>query len=230
MPTPDLDESLLDTWAAGLTATTRKALLAQSRVLECDTGHVLFSRGDSPNGFYTVLSGQVRFNRETASGVERLLTILGPGSTFGELASVSGRVRSHRAICDLPCRLWHIPVENFRALLGTHADFGSLIVSRMAERSQELFDVIEDQMLLDVPSRLAKRLVALARAVSGTTLPPADTSIRVTHEDLAKLIGASRQVVSSHLLTWQKQGLISQAYGNVHLLDFDALQRIGQDD
>jgi CRP/FNR family transcriptional regulator, cyclic AMP receptor protein len=228
MPLPNLEDSLRDTWAAALTTATRTALVTQSNVLECDAGYVLFSRGDSPNGFYTVLSGQVRFSRETETGLELLLAILGPGSTFGDLASVSGRSRSHRAVCDLPCRLWHIPLENFRTLIRTHADFGSLIAARMAERSHELFDLIEDHMLLGVPSRLAKRLIALARSVSGNASPSAETSIRVTHDDLAKLTGASRQAVGSHLLAWQKQGLISQAYGSIHILDFEALKRIGR--
>jgi CRP-like cAMP-binding protein len=109
--------------------------------------------------------------------------------------------------------------------MSTHADFATAIATQMAKRTHELFDMIGDQMVLNVQSRLAKRLLALATSMYGYEPLPEQPRIRITQSDLSKLTGATRQSISVHLLGWQKQGLIRQEYGYIHILDLVGIQR-----
>ena len=98
----------------------------------------------------------------------------------------------------------------------------------MSRRTRRLYELYEEAFLLDLPRRLAQRLhtigSSVARSVDGNQ-PPA---LLVSHEDMARMVGSSRQSVTSILKKWERQGLLRQEYGKIILLEMDALREFAE--
>ncbi len=138
----------------------RIAALAVTRRLQA--GEVLFLKGDEGDALYSVLKGQIRISATGPSGRAVILTTMGPGDVFGEIALLDGMPRTADAIGIAPTELIMIRRGDFMALLEREPSLALHLLKLLCERVRRTSEQVEDSTFLPVPGRLAKRLLVMA--------------------------------------------------------------------
>ncbi len=193
----------------------RLASLATQR--RYSAGEVVFSQGDPGDALYGVVSGKIRISTGATDGREVSLNIMEPGDTFGEIALLDGGERTAAATADVPSELVSIRREHFLDMLEREPSLALELLRLCGQRLRWTSGLFEDAALLDVPSRLAKRLVGLVQD---------GDSISISQEELAGFLGVSRQVVNQYLQGWKDQGWIKLGRGVITVCDKGALQKL----
>jgi CRP-like cAMP-binding protein len=215
-----------NTWFASCPVGLQRALIERARVWQLAAGERLFARGDEADGLCCVLAGALHVGSLQADGSQRLLVYLEPYQWFGEISTFDGLPRTHDAVADGDTRLLLVPRRTLLDWLAAHpADWQHL--GRLAcGKLRLLFTVLEDITHLPLDRRLAKRLWLAAH---GYDAPAAHTpprrQLRVPQEQLALMMGVSRQSVNKVLRQFEAQGVIALRYGGIELLDLELLRR-----
>ncbi|MET0953986.1 MAG: Crp/Fnr family transcriptional regulator, partial [Aeromicrobium sp.] len=159
-------------------------------------GEILFSEGDDGNQLYIVTEGKIKLGRTSPDGRENLLAILGPGQMFGELSFFDPGPRSATATAVTDVELKSLGHEALSPVLNAHPDVAHALLNQLAGRLRRTNEVVGDLVFSDVPGRVAKALLDLASRFGRR----ADDGIHVNHdltqEELAQLVGASRETVN----------------------------------
>jgi CRP-like cAMP-binding protein len=169
-----------------------------------ERNEVLFNEGDEASELYVVCSGRVGIGKRSPDGRESLVALMEPGDVFGEMPLFDENPRSASARALERCELVRLPYDVVKAELD--AAPGALwgVVALFARRLRSADDAIADAMLLDVTGRTAKRLLELAGEQDSFVLP-------ITQEELAGLVGASRERVNKAIAAFVRLGWIDQA-------------------
>ncbi|MGH3496098.1 MAG: Crp/Fnr family transcriptional regulator [Nocardioidaceae bacterium] len=188
-------------------------------------GEVLFREGDSGDRCYIVSDGKIKLGRSSADGRENLLAILGPGQMFGELSLFDPGPRSATATAVTDCALMSLSHEELNKWLNSRPDVARGLLYQLAGRLRRTNDVVADLVFSDVPGRVAKALLDLSARFGRT----ADDGIHVHHdltqEELAQLVGASRETVNKALADFAMRGWLRLEPRSVVLIDVERLQR-----
>ena len=183
-----------------------------------EDGAVVFRRGDPAHGFFGVRSGRIQVLGRGAGGKEFVLTVLAPGEWFGELSLFDDLPRTHDNIALGDCELWFVPTREFRGLLRDHPEYYAHFAELLSHRVRMLFGFLEDAVLLDLPTRLAKRILELAgdHGSEGEGQEIA-VDLHLPQESLAAMVGARREAVGRHLKRFEREGWIRLSYGRLVL-------------
>lgn len=188
-------------------------------------GEVLFEEGEPGNRLYIITEGKVKLGHTSMDGRENLLAVLGPGEIIGELTLFDPGPRSTTATAVSPVTLLHLDHADLNAILDTNPTMGKHMLRALARRLRRTNESLADLVFSDVPGRVAKALLDLADRF-GT---PAEDGIHVPHdltqEELAQLVGASRETVNKSLADFVSRGWIHLEGRAVTLLDLDRLAR-----
>ena len=188
-------------------------------------GDVLFNEGDSGSQLYVVIEGKIKLGRTSADGRENLLAILGPGQMFGELSFFDPGPRSATATAVTDVALKSLGHDALIPVLSTHPDVALALLHQLAGRLRRTNEVVGDLVFSDVPGRVAKALLDLA----GRFGRKADDGVHVNHdltqEELAQLVGASRETVNKALADFASRGWMRLEPRSVVILDLERLQR-----
>ncbi len=202
-----------------------QALLDSMEETQLPRGEVLFREGDAGDRVFVVIEGKVKLGRQSADGRENLLAILGPGQMFGELSLFDPGPRSATVTAVTDSVLWWLSHERLLAWLDGRPEVARGMLSQLASRLRRANDIVADLVFSDVPGRVAKALLELSRRFGA----PAEGGIRVAHdltqEELAQLVGASRETVNKALADFSSRGWIRLEQRSVVLLDVDRLRR-----
>ena len=192
-------------------------IVEQSSVQSLQRGDMLFSEGDEANDLYIVLEGRVAIANRSFDGRESVVALMESGDLFGEMPlfrpdgrSADARVLENSSVVVIP----YVPV---RSLYEEHPEMLWKIVDMLAERLKVMDVALADSMFLDVTGRTAKRLLELAGADEEFELP-------VTQEELAGMIGASRERVNKSLASFIKLGWLAQKGEKYVILDRKQLE------
>jgi CRP/FNR family transcriptional regulator, cyclic AMP receptor protein len=185
-------------------------------------GAHIFSKGGQPSGWFGVLEGEVAVVTSSASGIEIVLTILDAGDWFGEVPILAGAANCHDAIARGNCEVAFIPTSGFRQLLARQPELHGRFVTLLAQRVRLLVDIVEDFTTLPMAARLAKRVLAMTDTQAMGSVVRRG---RISQEEYALLVGATRQSVNQELRRWEKAGWIRIGYGGVEVVDREALKR-----
>ncbi|MEM9177963.1 MAG: Crp/Fnr family transcriptional regulator [Myxococcota bacterium] len=190
-------------------------------------GDVIFRRGDPGHGLLGVVSGRVQVLGHGADGREFVLTVLSPGEWFGELSFFDGLPRTHDNVAIGDTELFSVESREVESLLRAHPEFWPPFAELMSHRVRMLFGLLEDSVLLDLPTRLAKRLLQLA-GDHGEDAGNGGIAIDVhlPQEDLAAMVGATREAVGRHLKRFEREGFLEIAYGRIVLRDPEGLSAL----
>jgi CRP/FNR family cyclic AMP-dependent transcriptional regulator len=214
------DPSMLerDQWFGSIPSERRTALLAEARVRTVPTGGTVYGIGDPPNGLWCVLEGQVRLKGYSTNGVEMLVLVLRPGKWFGELSTLDGGPRPHDALAFGDTRLLHIAMPAFSRAVEVqpmlYRDLGMLVCAHQ----RSALDFIGQSVSQSVRVRLAS---SLAHSTIG-----ADGHLQVRQDEVAALVGVSRQSVNRHLRLFEQAGLIDLGYKEIRVRDAAGLLAI----
>ena len=162
-------------------------------------GDVIFEKGDAATCLYIVFSGRVAIAAKASDGRESVVAVLGPGALFGEMSLFDGGVRSAQARALTTAHLISIAFEDVRQVLSHRPDVLWAVVRILARRLRETDEALADAMFLDVTGRTAKRILQIAGNDDEFSLP-------VTQEELAAMVGASRERVNKAIATFVRLG------------------------
>jgi CRP/FNR family transcriptional regulator len=188
-------------------------------------GHVVFSEGDIGDRLFIVLDGKVKISRAAADGRENLLTVLGPGEMFGELSLFDPGARTATATAVTESTLASLDHDDLRPLLLNEPGVAVHLLRALAQRLRRTNEAMADLVFSDVPGRVAKALLELAEKFGD----PEEEGVRVRHdltqEELAQLVGASRETVNKALSDFANRGWLRLEGRTVLLMDSERLAR-----
>lgn len=153
---------------------------------------VLIHEGDLSDSLYVILKGKVKVYASDEDGKEIILNIQGPGEYFGELALIDAAPRSASVMTMEPSKLAVVSRADFENFLTRHPSVAIELIRSLAQRVRSLTESVKSLALLDVYGRVARTLLDLATEEEGEVA----VRQRLTHQDIANMVGASREMVS----------------------------------
>jgi CRP/FNR family transcriptional regulator, cyclic AMP receptor protein len=175
-------------------------------------GDVLFSESDEPTELFVVLSGRLAMVNRSVDGRESVVALMEAGDLFGEMPLFDGQNRSTDGRALEPSEVISIPYAPLRRLYAEQPAQLWRVVGLLANRLRVMDGVLADSVFLDVTGRTAKRLLEIAGEADDFSLP-------VTQEELAGIVGASRERVNKAIASFVKLGWIEQRDRRYHILD-----------
>jgi CRP/FNR family cyclic AMP-dependent transcriptional regulator len=209
---------------SGLSSEERRALVGRAKLRTISAGQTIFSMGSPGNSMMAVLSGSIRISIPSASGKEIVLAILQSGQVFGEIALLDGKERTADAKAMTDCHLAVLERPDVLALLERHPSAWLKVVEVLCERLRRTDQQISELALLQLPVRLAKTLLRLADAASGSS--PRGIEIQLSQRELGNFVGASRESVNKCLGDWQRAGILRVEENIIVLTDRTSLKAL----
>ncbi len=210
---------------AGLNEQQFAALASRASQASLRRGEVLFEEGEQGDRLFIVTEGKIKLGHRSNDGRESLIAILGPGEIIGELTLFDPGPRSTTATAVSSATLLSLDHSDLSALLDQSPEAAKHMLRALAQRLRRTNESLSDLVFSDVPGRVAKALLDLAKRFGR----PTDSGIHVGHEltqeELAQLVGASRETVNKSLADFVSRGWIRLEGRAVTLLDVDRLQR-----
>jgi CRP-like cAMP-binding protein len=215
---------------AGLSEQDRQALNDHLERQSVTRGEVLFREGETGDRVFVILAGKVKIGRAASDGRENLLMVMGPGDLFGELSLFDPGPRTASATAVTDASLVSLEHTALRPWLATRPEAASLLLRVLAQRLRRTNDSMADMVFTDVPGRVAKALLDLAERFGEPAQPGNEAAgVRVEHgltqEELAQLVGASRETVNKALADFATRGWLRLDSRAVVLLDRERLAR-----
>jgi CRP/FNR family transcriptional regulator, cyclic AMP receptor protein len=198
-------------WFSSLSPSLRHDILRCAFVKRYKDGDLLAARGDPPEQWIACAKGAVRVSSTAVSGKQVTLTYVEPGIWFGDVAMFDGERRTHDAYAHGDTTTLNVARADFQKILATHVELYEALMRLQARRIRTLFGLVEDLNTLPLRARLAKQLVHLVRSYGVPNLADgAQTRIglHLAQEELAQLLGASRQRVNQELKGFERDGAV----------------------
>ncbi|HSC80233.1 MAG TPA: Crp/Fnr family transcriptional regulator [Chitinolyticbacter sp.] len=201
------------------------AELAQHAELrETRPKQVIVQQGSNGDEMYAVLRGRLKVSRNTEDGREATLCILEAGEVFGEIAMLDGGVRSASVETLESCELLVLKRDAVLSHLDSHPKVMRALIAALCQRLRAADDLLQDLLFLNLPERLGKMLRQLGdahgdRQADGSVL----IDLKLTQQEIANLVGASRESVNKQLNAWIEQGWVAQEHGHIRLIAIERL-------
>ncbi len=172
-------------------------------------------------------AGRISIGTTSEDGKEVVFNVLGRGEVFGEIARLDGKARTADATAMAECHLLVLDRSDFMPFLESHPEVAARLIAVLCERVRWVSQSYEDSLFMDLPARLAKRLLLLAET-HGETAGGTGTRIEfpLSQQELAKMAGVSRESVNKLLRARQSEGLIAHDHSHVTILDASRLKRL----
>jgi len=171
--------------------------------------------GDSTDSLFVIVSGSAKVLNRDAEGNEVILTLLGSGECFGEMGLIDGSPRSADVVANENCELLVIAKADFTSVLAGNVDLCLNIMKSLVLRLREANRKIESLALMDVYGRVAKLLLDFSVEENGVRV----IRRKVTKQDMAKMVGASREMVSRVMKDLERSGYIRIEPGRIVLFE-----------
>lgn len=195
-------------WFSKLSLPLRSDILARATVRRLSDGALMSVRGEPAEEWIGVAKGAVRVSSVSLSGKQVTLTYVEPGIWFGDIALFDGLPRTHDASAHGETTLLVIRKPDFRDLLQRHTELYEALLRLNCRRLRLMFDQVEDLNTRPLASRLAKQILLLARSYGVAQGEEVRIGLQLAQEDLAQLLGASRQRVNQELKGFEREGAV----------------------
>ncbi len=179
-----------------------------ARLRHVTRGTVVVHAGDITEDIFVVLTGLLKVQMSDQDGREVILSQLTQGDMFGEMGAIDDHPRSATVVALKSCDLVVIAKDDFKRCLASNFDVSLYIIRSLIKRLRSADRKIESLALADVFGRVAHLLLDMAENVDGQLV----VTQRITRQDIAKNIGASREMVSRVMRDLQQQGLIEETH------------------
>lgn len=209
----------------GLVGEAFDALAASLSFGDYSRGAAVFSEGEQGDTLYVVLSGKVKVGRRAADGRENMLSVMGPSDMFGELSLFDPGPRTATATVLTDARLASLGHTSLRPWLTDRPEIAEQLLRVLARRLRRTNDALADLIFTDVPGRVAKALLGLAERFGTQESEGVRVHHDLTQEELAQLVGASRETVNKALADFASRGWMRVDSRAVTILDADRLAR-----
>ena len=209
---------------AGIDPDASRDLLYSMTPVDLPRGHAVFHEGDPGDRLYIIRSGKVKLGHRSPNGRENLLSVLGPGEMFGELSLFDPGPRTATATAVADARLFELTHPELIKWVDRYPSVVTQLLAALARRLRRTNETLADLVFSDVPGRVAKALLDLSSRFG----EPTEDGLRVAHdltqEELAQLVGASRETVNKALADFTSRGWVRREGRAVVLLDMARLE------
>jgi CRP-like cAMP-binding protein len=188
-------------------------------------GETVFSEGEQGDTLYIVLEGKVKIGRRAADGRENMLSVMGPSDMFGELSLFDPGPRTATATVVTDARLASLAHAALRPWLTNRPEIAEQLLRVLARRLRRTNDALADLIFTDVPGRVAKQLLALSERFGSAEADGLRVHHDLTQEELAQLVGASRETVNKALADFASRGWVRVDSRALTILDAERLAR-----
>lgn len=195
-------------WFSKLSLPLREAILSRAMVRRVADGALMSSRGSPPEEWCGVAKGSVRISSVSLSGKQVTLTYVEPGVWFGDIALFDGLPRTHDANAHGETTLLVVRKPDFKEVLTQHVELYDALLRLNCRRLRLMFDVVEDLNTRPLAARLAKQILLLARSYGVPQGEEIRIGLQLAQEDLAQMLGASRQRVNQELKGFERDGAV----------------------
>ena len=217
-------------WFSKLSPALRADILSRATVRRLGDDAMLTCRGESAEEWVGVAKGAVRVSSVSLAGKQIALTYVEPGTWFGDIALFDGLPRTHDATAHGDTTLLIVRKPDFKDLLQRHTELYEALLRLNCRRLRLMFDMIEDLNTRPLAARLAKQILLLARAYgvhqTGETGDETRIGLQLAQEDMAQLLGASRQRVNQELKGFERDGAVRVEPTRLVVLNKDKLLAI----
>ena len=209
-----------------VTAETSQKLAQGVELREMRRRQVVYLPGDPGKSVYFVNGGRVKVSKVTRDGKELTLAYRGPGEIFGELALLDGGPREEMAEAMENAMVMEIELGAFEKIVQREGIIGYRLTKMMVQRRREIENKIEQLIFKDVNAKLAELLLRLAEEFGISDSRGTLVSLKITHQEMANLIGSTRETVSLTLSQFKRKGLIQTEGRKVILSDAEGLRAL----
>ncbi len=216
-------------WFSALSPSLRHDILRCAYVKRYKDGELIVARGDPPEEWTACAKGAIRVSSTSLSGKQITLTYVEPGIWVGDVAIFDGDKRTHDAYAHGDTTLLCVAKADFQKILSAHVELYEALLRLHARRIRQLFGLVEDLNTLPLRARLAKQLLHLVRSYGLPSLGDGSETrigLQLAQEELAQLLGASRQRVNQELKAMEREQAIRIEPGGLVVRNRDALLRI----
>ncbi|CAB4623651.1 unannotated protein [freshwater metagenome] len=201
-------------------AAALRASLVERNVVK---GEVLFAEGEPGDRMYVIVEGKVKLGQTSVDGRESLLAVLGPAEMFGELSLFDPGPRRLTATALTDAIVLGLGNDQLRPWLAGRPEVAAALLQALARRLRRTNEAMADLVFSDVPGRVAKALIELGEKFGTITTDGLMVSHDMTQEELAQLVGASRETVNKALADFVQRGWIRLESRQVLILDVERL-------
>ena len=195
-------------WFAKLSPTLRQAMLSRAYVRRLTDGAALAARGTPAEDWCGVAKGAVRVSLVSLSGKQVTLTYVDPGTWFGDISLFDGLPHTHDADVHGDTTLLVVRKADFKLLLAQHVELYEALLRLNCRRLRLMFNHFEDLNTRPLAARLAKQILMLAKSYGIAQGEEIRIGLQLAQEDLAQLLGASRQRVNQELKGFEREGAV----------------------
>ena len=213
-------------WFSKLSAPLRGDILSRATVRRLGDSALLSCRGEPAEEWVGVAKGAVRVSSVSLSGKQITLTYVEPGTWFGDISLFDGMPRTHDATTHGDTTLLVVRKPDFKELLSRHSELYEALLRLNCRRLRLMFDVVEDLNTRPLASRLAKQILLLARSYGVPQGEEIRIGLQLAQEDLAQMLGASRQRVNQELKGFERDGAVRVEPTRLVLLSKEKLMAI----
>ena len=223
---PTSDELQQIPWLSRLQARERERAVAEIVVSDPQPGDHVCRIGRPATFWFGVIEGLLKMSTDSDSGRTITFTGVPPGGWFGEGTAIKREPYRYNIMALRRSVVAGLPIETFHWLLDNSIGFNRFVMNQLNERLAQFIEAREIDRLNDPDVRVARNLAAL---FNPTLFPGVGEILRITQQELAYLVGLSRQRVNVALNTLQAEGWIRVDYGGVRVLDLAGLRAVGHD-
>lgn len=191
-------------------------------------GSILFAEGDEGDHLYVIIEGKVKLGTSSGDGRENLLSILGPGEMFGELSLFDPNPRTSTATAVTDAKLLSLGQAKLIPWLADHPPVALHLLAALAQRLRRTNEAVGDLVFSDVPGRVAKALIDLGERFGKQTDEGLFVHHDLTQEELAQLVGASRETVNKALADFAGRNWLKLDGRAVLITDVERLSKRGK--
>ena len=216
-------------WFSSLSPSLRHDIMRCAYVKRYKDGGLITARGDLPEEWVACAKGAVRVSSTSLSGKQVTLTYVEPGVWFGDMSLFDGNRRTHDAYAHGDTTTLCVAKADFKKILALHVELYEALLRLYARRIRQLYGLVEDLNTLPLRARLAKQLLHLVRSYGIPNLANSDEvriGLQLAQEELAQLLGASRQRVNQELKAMEREQIIRIESSGLMVRDRAALLRI----
>lgn len=209
----------------GMSEAETDAIIGTMRPTELTRGEVLFHEGEPGDRLYVLSSGKIKLGRRAPDGRENLLAVLGPGEMLGELSLFDPGPRTATASSVADSVVWELGHQALVDWIAAHPQVATHLLSALAARLRRTNEALGDLVFSDVPGRVAKALLDLSKRFGQQQGDGIRVAHDLTQEELAQLVGASRETVNKALADFTARGWVKREGRAIVLVDIPRLER-----
>ena len=188
----------------------------------------IFQKGDPGDSMMAVVTGRVKICIYSADGKELVLNIIDRGGLFGEIAVLDGQPRSGDAMALEDTELLVLERSRLTPFLTANPEIPTRLIAVLCQRLRQTSDALEDALLRDAPSRVARGLLRLAGTFGKQEPAGLRLDVKLSQQQIGNLIGISRESTNKYIVDWTRANYLKVNNGFITITDMAALESLAQ--